>query len=97
MADPVLTVNAEDMVAAKLVEGDRIRCGPYEFHFRRIAASPNRPADVARQVSAPSVPTWIATDGQSVDGVAASRQLVAAIQQSMMPPSAPLVRHRRSA
>lgn len=95
--DPVLTVNAEDVVAVRLEEGDRIRCGPYEFRFRQIAASPNLPAEAVRPANTPSVPTWTATDGQSVEGVAASRQLIEAIQQSIMPSSAPAVRHRRSA
>lgn len=96
-AEPLLTVNAQDVVAARLEEGDRIRCGPYEFRFRRIASSPARPAEEARQVLPALVPAWTATDGRSDEGLAASRQLIQAIQKSLLTRTAPAVRHRRSA
>lgn len=95
--EPVLTLNAEDTVAARLADGDRLRCGPYEFRFQQLAASPNRPASSA---SIPPVSTparWVATDGQSTEGIAAVRRLIHDIQAHVDSSCRKTTQHRRSA
>ncbi|WP_207397232.1 FHA domain-containing protein [Bremerella alba] len=75
-ADPILTVNGEDTVATQLKNGDRIRCGPYEFHFQKsansLAQSPEMP-----QSEPPAVAMhWVANDGQGQDGIEAVHRLL---------------------
>lgn len=96
-AEPVLTLNAEDTVAARLSDGDRLRCGPYEFRFHQFAASPNRPAAPAAAPPVSAAARWVATDGQSSEGVAAVRRLMYDIQARVDSSCRKTTQHRRSA
>ncbi|PQO34694.1 hypothetical protein DTL21_14415 [Bremerella cremea] len=97
-AEPVLTVNAEDALLSHLEDGDRIRCGPYEFRFHQTAASPDRPAEAAKMVPTPATKAaWVATDGQGQEGVAAVRRLLRDIQSRLSDPIRQTSQHRRSA
>ncbi len=97
-AEPVLTVNAEDTLHVRLDDGDRIRCGPYEFRFHQTAASPDRPAEAAKvSPTAPATKAWVATDGQGREGIAAVRRLIHDIQTKVGNPSWQSSQHRRSA
>lgn len=95
--EPVLTVNGEDAFVAKLEDGDRIRCGPYEFRFHDKIASPVRPAEANAQQFPSVAKHWIATDGQAQDGIAASRRLLRDIQLQVRGTSQSTHVHRRSA
>ncbi|PQO42732.1 FHA domain-containing protein [Blastopirellula marina] len=96
--EPVLTVNSEDTLVARLEDGDRIRCGPYEFRFHQTAASPDRPAEAAKVLpTAPAKADWVATDGQGREGVAAVRRLLHDIQTKVGNPDWQTSQHRRSA
>ena len=67
--EPILTVNAEVTLLTKLQNGDRIRCGPYEFHFQKSADSLAQSSE-SPQSKTPSVDLpWVATDGQARDGI----------------------------
>lgn len=98
-AEPVLTVNTEDALVVRLDDGDRIRCGPYEFRFHQTAASPNRPAEAADvSPTAPAKTTWVATDGhQGREGTAAVRRLIHDIQTTVGNTDWQTSQHRRSA
>ena len=95
--EPVLTINAEDAGAAKLEDGDRIRCGPYEFRFHDMVASPVRPAEASEKQFPSGAKHWIATDGQARDGIAASRRLLRDIQLRIDGANQSTQVHRRSA
>lgn len=75
-ADPILTVNAEETVVTQLENGDRIRCGPYEFHFQKSANSLTQSSELP-QLKTPSVDLpWVATDGQAQDGIETVHRLL---------------------
>ncbi|GAA4424332.1 FHA domain-containing protein [Bremerella cremea] len=95
--EPVLTVNAEDAIATRLEEGDRIRCGPYEFRFHQLAASPSRPADGSSTKLSSAAMSWIATDGQTQDGIAAAHRLIRDIRLRIDGIGQSTQSHRRSA
>ncbi|RCS41233.1 hypothetical protein DTL42_21930 [Bremerella cremea] len=97
-AEPVLTVNAEDTLLCRLNNGDRIRCGPYEFRFHQAAASSSRPAEAKKLSPAAQAKTnWVATDGQGQTGVAAVRRLIHDIQAKVGNSGWQTSQHRRSA
>jgi len=78
--NPVLTVNSQDIVVAELADGDRIRCGPYEFHFLQQAATESSSPNVSGNSLAEN---WLVTDGPTQAGLAASRKLIAQIRSSI--------------
>jgi len=75
-AEPILTVNAEDTAFTRLENGDRIRCGPYEFHFQKSANSQLQPSESPQSTTPPMDMPWVANDGQSRDGVDKVQQLI---------------------
>ncbi len=80
-AEPILTINGEDTVGAALNHGDRIRCGPYEFRFNRIAHNQVCPSEmVAAANEPPPGSRWVATDRQDQQAIAASLSLIRDIQ-----------------
>lgn len=68
-AEPILTVNAEDIVATQLQNGDRIRCGPYEFHFQKSVNSSVQSSELPQSQTPIVDMPWVATDGQARDGI----------------------------
>lgn len=74
--EPILTVNAEDTVTTQLQNGDRIRCGPYEFHFQKTADSPTYSAELPQSKTPLVDMPWVATDGQGQDGVDSVHRLL---------------------
>jgi len=75
-AEPILTVNGEDTVATQLENGDRIRCGPYEFHFQKLADSHAQSSELPPSKSAPVDVPWVATDGQGQAGIETVHRLI---------------------
>ncbi|WP_165698650.1 FHA domain-containing protein [Bremerella volcania] len=75
-AEPILTVNAEDTVVAQLENGDRIRCGPYEFHFQKSANSPIQSSELPQSKTPAIDMPWVATDGQAQDGIETVQRLL---------------------
>ncbi|WP_158261255.1 MULTISPECIES: FHA domain-containing protein [Pirellulaceae] len=76
VAEPILTVNAEDMVIKQLEDGDRIRCGPYEFHFQKSANSVAQSSELPQSKTSPVDLPWVATDGQAQDGIETVHRLL---------------------
>ncbi len=97
--EPVLTVNAEDVVATRLENGDRIRCGPYEFHFQKAASVPAaQPSDAhASELTPPVAMRWTATDGQGTNGIERVHRLLRDIQLKIQRKEIYTQTHRRSA
>lgn len=75
-AEPILTVNSEDTTYTRLENGDRIRCGPYEFHFQKSVNSLAQSSELPQSKTSAIVMPWVATDGQAQDGIESVHRLL---------------------
>ncbi len=82
-AEPILTVNAEDTVATWLETGDRIRCGPYEFHFQKLVGSSTQSPKLPKSEVSPMAMRWVAHDGQRKDGIDSVHRLLRDIRMKV--------------